>query len=373
VSPERLRLLVLVDEVGDDVGGAERFAVGVAAALPRERFDVSLCATHSVGGQLAADLDRAGVRHFALGRSGRFDLFAFRRLTRFLRRERIQVLHSHKFGSNVWGALFGRLCRVPVIVAHEHTWSYEGHPMRKLIDGRFIGRLASAFVSVSEADRSRMVELEGVPARKAVTIPTAFVPRPNGGGGDLRGELGIPAGAEVVGTVAQLRPQKALEVLIEAFAGVLDARPGAHLVIVGNGPCLEELRTAAGAAGLGGRAHFPGLRNDLGAVLAGFDVAAMSSDFEGLPLFVFECMAHRTPLVATAVGGIPDVVRDGETGLLVSPRDPAALRAALVRLLEQPDLARTLASAASDQLPEYTMERAGERFAELYERLAAGR
>lgn len=364
-------MLVLVDEVGDAAGGAERFAVGLATTLPADRFDVSLCATHSASGPLAEELEAAGVRLVALDRQGRFDLLAFRQLVRHLRRERIQVLHAHKFGSNVWGTLLGRLCRVPVVVAHEHTWSYEGQPLRKLIDGRFIGRLASAFVAVSNADRERMIGLEGVPAAKALTIPTAFVPRAAQGGGDLRAELGIPANAHVVGTMAKLRPQKALSVLIEAFERVLVEIPGAHLVIAGEGPCRDELLAQASGKALGGRVHLAGQRTDLDSVLATFDVAAMSSDFEGLPLFVFECMAHLTPLVSTEVGGVPDVVEDGLTGLLVPPRDPAALAGALTRLLGDEDLRARLAEDAGRRLPDYTMQRAAERFAALYERLLA--
>ena len=142
MSDARPKVLVMVDAVSDRAGGAERFAVGVAAGLPADRWDVARCATRGISGVLERELDAAGVRTLALERSGRFDVMPFARLGRFLREERIDVLHTHKFGSNVWGTLIGRARRVPVIVAHEHTWSYEGNPLRKLLDGRVIGRLA---------------------------------------------------------------------------------------------------------------------------------------------------------------------------------------------------------------------------------------
>jgi glycosyltransferase involved in cell wall biosynthesis len=371
VSDARARVMLMVDAVSDRAGGAERYAVGIAAGLPADRYAVTLCATRGIDGVLKDELDAAGVRQLALGRSGRFDLAPFRRLASYLRGEQIDVLHTHKFGSNVWGSLVGGACRVPVIVAHEHTWSYEGNPLRKFLDGRVIGRLATRFVAVSSADRERMIALEHVPARKVEVVPTAYIPRPDGPGGDLRAELGIPAGAPVIGTVARLRPQKALTVLIEAFTRVAIDRPDCRLVIVGDGECLEELRTAADAAGLGDRVHFPGLRTDIDAVLATFDVAAMSSDFEGLPLFVFECMAHSTPLVATDVGGLRDAVEDGRTGVLVPPRDPDALAAALGRLIDDGDLRRQLAAAAAERLGDFTMQRAVERFTALYDELLA--
>jgi glycosyltransferase involved in cell wall biosynthesis len=332
---------------------------------------VSLCATRGLDAGAAAELRATGVEAFGLARRNATDLTAFRPLATFLRRERVDVLHSHKIGSNLWGTFLGRLCRVPVIVAHEHTWSYEGQRWRKLLDGHFIGRFATRFVAVSSADRQRMIDLEGVPAEKALVVPTAFIPRAREREGNLRAELGIPADAPVAGTVAVLRPQKALDMLIEAFAGVRRGLPEARLVIVGDGPSRQALEACARMAGVGDAVTFTGVRSDLATVLDGLDVAVMSSDFEGLPLFVFECMAHEAPLLATAVGGIPDVVVDGETGVLVPPRDPSALGEALDRLLRDPAERRRLASQARERLGEYTLERAAGRFAELYEELLA--
>lgn len=360
---------MMVDEVSDRAGGAERLAARLAAELSRERYDITLCATRGIDGSLGEELDAADLRLLALERTGRFDLVPLARLARFLRSERIDILHAHKFGSNFWGTLIGRLCRVPILIAHEHTWSYEGNPLRKFLDGRVIGRLATRFVAVSSADRKRMIEIEHVPAEKVTVIPTAFIPRPSGGGGDLRAELGIPDGVPVIGTVARLRPQKALTVLIEAFAELAGSHPSCRLVIVGDGECRGKLEMAAQSAGVLERVHFPGQRTDIDTVLEAFDIAAMSSDFEGLPLFVFECMAHRVPLVATDVGGLRDAVDNGRTGVLVPPRDPAALAEALGRLVDDDELRRGLAEAAAERMGDFTMERAVQRVGELYDRL----
>jgi glycosyltransferase involved in cell wall biosynthesis len=371
-APCRPRVLMLVDSLYDGTGGAERFAVGLACALPRERFEVSFCATRTAEGYLVRDLEAAGVRQFALGRSGRRDVAAFRRLARFLRHERIDVLHCHKFGSNVWGTLIGRACRVPVVLAHEHTWSYEGQPLRRLLDGQVIGRLATRFVAVSNADRERMIAVEGVKPAKAIVIPTGYIPRAQAVDGDLRAELGIPAGVPVVGTVAQLRPQKALDVMIDAVARARREVPDLRLVIVGDGPSRAELEGLA-ARGLGDAATFLGTRTDVPAILAGIDVAAMSSDFEGLPLFAFECMAAGTPLVATRVGGLPDLIEDGRNGLLVPPQDPDSLARALVALATDPSRRAALAAAAGARAAEFTIDAIAARFADLYDALLADR
>ena len=344
----------------------------MATALPRERFEAWVCATRSITDAVTEELQLAGVHVLALGRTRTTDVLPFLRLARLLRQERIDVLHAHMFGSNIWGTLIGRLCRVPVVIAQEHTWSYRGQPFRRLIDGRLIGRLATRFVAVSRLDRTKMIEIEHVPEEKIVVLPTAYIPRPPKVG-DLRAELGLPADVKLIGTIAVLRPQKALEVLIESFAEIRRENSGARLILVGDGPSRAALEQQSREIGVSESVYFTGTRDDIETPLAAFDVAAMSSDFEGMPLFVLECMAHRVPLVATAVGAIPDLVSGGETGLLVPPRDPDALAASINRLLADPEEGKRMAAAARERLHEFSLKRAGERVAELYESLLAER
>jgi glycosyltransferase involved in cell wall biosynthesis len=371
-APKRLRVLLLVDYIKGPGGGAEVFLVGLATHLPRERFEVCVCATRAVvRGPLAEILDAAGVPYTALGRRSRWDLLRMRRLVTLLNSGRFDIVHAHKFGSNVWGTLFGRACRVPVVIAHEHTWSYKGQPLRKWIDGRVVGRLATRFIAVSDADAARMVEHEKVAPEKVVVMPTGYVARPLTPNTDLRSELGLAPETPLVGTAVVFRPQKALEVLVEAHARLLRSMPDAHLVIAGDGPTRAEVERRARELSLDGRVHFLGQRDDVDAILRSLDVAALSSDFEGSPLFVLECMANRTPIVATAVGGLPKMVLDGETGVLVPPRDPEALAGALGRLLVDPERRAVLAAAAANELSDFRIEAVARRFADLYETLAA--
>jgi glycosyltransferase involved in cell wall biosynthesis len=354
------------------VGGGERFLVGLATNLPPERWEVTVCATREHAGPLADELVEAGLRYETLGRKRRYSVLPFARLVSLLRRERFDVLHAHMFGSNLWGTIFGRLTRTPVVVAHEQTWSYEGRPLRRFLDGHVIGRRADAMVAVSTRDQERMIELEGVPAEKTVYIPNAYLPREGAPpSGDLRAELGIATDAPVVGTLAVLRAQKAIDVLIDAFAIVAERVPGAHLVIGGYGPMRETWEEHARGRGLDGQVHWLGMRRDQSVVLDGLDVAVMSSDFEGTPLFAFECMASRTPMVATDVGGFRDIFENGVSGMLVPPRDPAAMAVAIEDLLRDPERRRALADAAHARVDDFTIERAVERFEELYERLLA--
>jgi glycosyltransferase involved in cell wall biosynthesis len=365
-----MKILMLIDTIGPGVGGGERMAMGLATELAGRGESVVLCVTRGSTAADRAPFERAGVRILSLNRRGRLQLSAFRELLRLMREEEFEVLHAHKFGSNVWGVLFGRLRRVPVIVAQEQTWSYEGNLPRKLIDW-VIGRLASSFVSVSSLDRERMIAIEHVPAEKVIVIPNAFVPRPDVKLGDLRSELGIGADVPIVGTAAVLRPQKALDVLLEAFARVAAGNSEARLVIAGDGECRDELEARAAELGITARTDFLGMREDVETLLAAFDVAVMSSDFEGTPLFALECMAAGTALVATEVGGLPDLVEDGSSALLVPRRDPAALATAISAVLDDPELRRRIADAASERAREFTMERTADRFLSLYRSLLA--
>jgi glycosyltransferase involved in cell wall biosynthesis len=369
---KRLRVLLLIDDLVGAGGGAEVFLVGLATHLPRERFEISVCATRAFApGPLAEILDAGAVPYIALGRRSRWDLLPMRRLATLLNSGRFDIVHAHKFGSNVWGTLFGRACRVPVVIAHEHTWSYKGQPLRKWIDGRVVGPLATRFIAVSDADAARMIEHEKVAPEKVVVMPTGYFARPLTPDTDLRSELGLTPETPLVGTAVVFRPQKALEVLLEAHAWLLRSMPDVHLAIAGDGQTRAEVERRARELSLDGRVHFLGERDDVDAILRSLDVAALSSDFEGSPLFVLECMANGTPIVATAVGGLPQMVLDGETGVLVPPRDPEALAGAIGRLLVDPERRAMLAAAAANRLSEFTIEAVARRFADLYETLAA--
>ncbi|HWE32971.1 MAG TPA: glycosyltransferase [Solirubrobacteraceae bacterium] len=369
-APRRLRVLYLLDRLVT-TGGAERFAFALATHLPRDRFELWVCYTRVADEEPLQVLRSAGIPAIGLGRRAKWDVHRFGGLLRLLREQHFDLLHTHKFGSNVWGTLLGRIARVPSVIAHEHTWSYQGAPLRVFLDGQVVGRLADRFIAVSPADAERMVQVEHVPANKVMVIPTAYIPRAKRPATDVRRELGLPPEAPVIVTASLLRPQKATEVLLAAHAEVLRQIPDAQLVIAGDGPQREFLEDRARALELDGHVHFLGLRDDVDAIIASADVGALSSDYEGMPLFLLECMANRTPLVATAVGGIPSVIEDGTSGVLVPPRDPSALAAGLCEVLVDPERRRRIADAALERVAPFRIEAVTEQFVDLYQQLAA--
>jgi glycosyltransferase involved in cell wall biosynthesis len=149
--------------------------------------------------------------------------------------------------------------------------------------------------------------------------------------------------------------------------------PEPVLVMGGEGVMTDSLKARSQALGIDDRVHWIGRRTDGAVVLDGFDICAMSSDYEGTPLLAFECIAAGTPMVATDVGGFRDIFDSGKSALLVPPRDPDALADALETLLRDPERRRAMAAAAAERLDEFTVERAVERVAELYEELLAAK
>ncbi len=372
VSRRRLRVLTLLDNPTDQ-GGAERFALGLAAHLPRDRIEPWVCATRTATPEAVQQLEAAAVPLVVLHRRGRVDAHRLAGLASLLRRERFDVIHAHMFGSNAWGTVLGRLCRLPVIIAHEHNWSFAGSPARRLVDRHVIARLATRFVTVSDAARHRMIELERIDSEKIVVLPTAYVPHRLAGAPDLRAELGLGGQARIVAVAASLRPEKALEVLVAAHDRLARDCSDLHLVIAGEGRCRPALERQVAVLHRGASVHLLGARHDVGAWLGAADVGALSSDWEGMPLFLLECMALGAPVAATRVGGVPELIEHDRTGLLVPPRDPAALAGAISALLEDPTRSRRLAAAAATRVQDLTIEAVALRFAEFYECLVAAK
>jgi glycosyltransferase involved in cell wall biosynthesis len=392
--PNRLRVLTLLDTLL--TGGAERVAVNIATRLDRERFDPIICvsrqmrraplvqelaaahvpvlplvqelaAAHVPVLPLVQELDAAHVPVLPLDRAHRGALWEWAPLVRALR-ESTHVVHSHKFGSNVWGALLGALARVPVVIAHEH--GSERDRFHYVVD-RLIGRGVDAFIAVSEAERAHLIEVEGLDPEKVRVIRNGIEKLPPLAR-DLRRDLGLPRGGPVIGTLAVLRPEKALEVLVKAAALLAPRFSGLRVVIAGAGPEEHRLRLLVHELRLEETVLLIGFRTDIADVLAALDIAVFSSDREGMPLAMIEAMAAGKAIVATRIAGIPELVRDGEEALLVPPRDPAALADAVARLLEDAELRNRLASRAQErQRRELDIRSTVEAFEQLYEELYA--
>lgn len=374
--PAKPHVLTLTDAIG--LGGAERIAVELAITADPSRFRRSLCVTRPPAPELreAAAIDRqrlgeADVEVLLLDRHGRSNLSSWKPLVAYLRNSGVNVIHAHKFGSNVWAALLGRALSIPVVIGHEHTWSFEGQRGRRLIDRQVVGRYCDAVIAVSRADRDRMIELVGMPRDRVVLIPNGIREIGTRSPEAIRGELGVPKAVPLLVVTAVLRPQKAIGVMLDAMAVLRRTHPEARLLIVGPGD-VDQMRREAQRVGVEASVLFLGPRTDVPDILSAATIGLLSSDFEGSPLAVLEYMAAALPVVCTRVGGVPAIVRDGTTGILVPRRDPAALAQAVGRLLDDPTAARVMGERGRDrQQAEFSESAMAAKVYDLYDRLLA--
>jgi glycosyltransferase involved in cell wall biosynthesis len=367
--------MTLVDHLSLD-GGAERLAVRIATSLNPERFDSTLCVGRwprpegkrsSSAGEALKELEDAGVGFVPLRRQRKIEPAPWMRLARVLRRERIDVLHTHQFSANLWGTTTGKLAGVPVVLAHEHTWSYEGNPLRRFLDRELVSRAADRFVAVSREDQRRMIEVERVNPARTLFIPIGITSSSRPTAHDVRRELGIAIEAPVIGMVGNLRRQKAHHVLIRATAQLLSQWPDIQVLLVGGGPERAGLERLVGALGLENTVRFLGHRADVPDVLSAMNVAVCCSDFEGSPLAILEYMEAALPVVSTAVGGIPDLIEQNVHGLLVPARDPDALARAVAELLSDPQRARTMGARGRERRrAQFNLETMIHRLEDLY-------
>jgi glycosyltransferase involved in cell wall biosynthesis len=373
----RIGVLTLARDVGTCYGGAERVAFEFAKRLDPDRFRRYVCVTHApppdrrqVNEADLAELEQLGVDVLRLERRSLLSNAAWWRLYSRLVGGSIDVLHSHMPRASVPGTIIGRLARTPVIVSHEHTWSFEGKPVRRFLDRNVVARGSDVVLAVSERDRQRMIELEGMPAECVRVLPNG-IPRVPDEGADVREQLGAEGDELLIGSVGRFYPQKGYDHLVRAVSLLKRSYPGPfRCVLVGHGPEQEKLQRQINELGLAEQMQLVGRRDDIADVVRSLDVAVLPSNYEGSPLTILEYMAGAAPIVATAVGGVPELIEDGVHGLLVEPRDPDALAAAIRRLLEDRVLASRLGAAARErQYTNYDLDVVVGRLERLYTEL----
>jgi glycosyltransferase involved in cell wall biosynthesis len=351
-----------------EIGGAEQVALNLAACqveLGHEVHVVSLKA--GPDGPHAEGFRKAGVQTHRIPKLGpTVDPSLPLRLAWFFRKLGADIVHSHNPQPVIYTAPAARLARIPLV----HTKHGENPDrMRSTLLRRHTSRLVRVFVAVSRQTALQAEQQGEVAVGKAVVIENgidigAYAPDV-GLGAKLRSTLGIPLNARIVGTVGRMSAIKNQPLLVRAVAPLLG--PDVHLVIVGDGshrPAVEaEVRRYASTDFV----HLLGQRTDVAQLLPAFDVFALSSDSEGLPMVIPEAMACGIPVVSTDVGGISDVITDGETGFLVPKGDDVALRSRIEGLLNDSELRRTMGEHARQVChSRYSLGAMRDRYMEKY-------
>jgi glycosyltransferase involved in cell wall biosynthesis len=282
------------------------------------------------------------------------------------------IVHAHGYKADIYTYLALRRSRV-ALVSTCHTW-YDNDFLVSLYGkvDRFALRRFARVVAVSEEVKQRLLKA-GVQDGKIFLVENGIDLRPfEGVVPSLRGEPGV-SGSLLVGLVGRLSREKGVDIFLRAAASVLGEFPGARFVVVGEGPDRDKLESLIDELGIRGSVAMLGRRGDMPSVYASLDVMVSSSRQEGLPMAILEGMASRLPLVATAVGEVPAVVVDGQTGLLVAPENVVDLAAAILKMLRDPGLRKRLGDAARQLVEEkYSAKRMTADYLRVYEAALAG-
>jgi glycosyltransferase involved in cell wall biosynthesis len=271
------------------------------------------------------------------------DLRALFALIRLIRQERPHIVHTHTAKAGFLGRVAAFVCRVPIIVHTFHGHVFRGYfnPLKTRLFiwlERLAARLSSVILTVSEGLRDDLVAFRIAPPERIRVIPLglplADLAHLDSLRGMFRRELGCLTETPLIGIIGRLVPIKNHELFLMAAQCVLQAMPQAHFVIVGDGERRAELEGLVSQMGISDQVHFTGWRRDLPRIYADLDAVVISSHNEGTPVSLIEAMAAGVPVVSTAVGGVPDVLKDGELGTLVSPADAQALADAILEILK---------------------------------------
>ena len=364
--------------------GVPRHVLDIATGLTPERYAVEILAGR--GEPWESSLwdearQRAVPTHYAAGLRRRInpvaDVAALVAIYRRIRRGRYRIVHTHISKAGVLGRVAARCARVPIVVHTYHGRVEElhggslGSRVLRRCEGMAAG-LTDALVAVSE-DTARLACGSGIGASRQ------FVVIHNGidlaSFQDFEPGEALPAkisGKLLVGAVGSMTREKGFDVLLESFSRLADTWPHVHLCVLGDGPLRPSLQAQAGELGVADRVCLPGHVTDVRPWLSAFELMVVPSRSEGLPMVVLEAMASGRAVVATRVGGIPEVVQDGRTGLLVPPEDAAALATAMADSLGDAARRRGWGRAGQDYVrQEFSLAAMIDKLDRLYEGLLA--
>jgi glycosyltransferase involved in cell wall biosynthesis len=362
---KKLNLMHIVYSTG--VGGSEKIALELISRGNRSLFNVSVCCL-ALKGAMHDQFEAAAVQIFLLDKTAGVDLNLFWRLFRLLKKQKTDIVHTHDNSTIFYGTLASRLAGVKRVVNTEHGGMYFESKRKQAMNG-WLWKLNDKVVCVSDAVKRDVQAMAKINDR-AVTIHNG-VDLP---GFDLstdkraaRKELGLAADDFVVCTVGRLNRVKNQRMFLEAAKKMIKIFPCAKFILAGDGPERINLENYVRETGISAGVVFLGPRRDIPVVLRASDCFALTSDYESFGLAVVEAMAAGVPVVATNAGGVGEIVRNGETGILIEKNDVDALTTALLKIKNEKGFAETVVCRAKDFVTkQYGVEKMVRRYEELY-------
>ncbi|MDX2161512.1 MAG: glycosyltransferase family 4 protein [bacterium] len=338
------------------IAGAERHLLTLLPGLRAAGTDARLIALVEPGhpvdalahaaAQVGVPFERAIIHHHG-------DVGLIRRLIPLLRRERPDIVHTHLLHADLYGIPAAKLAGVRRVVTSRHNDdAFRRQPHWRAIHAAQ-WRMVDQGIAISDAIRAFSIAVESAPPSKITRIHYGLPSAPPAAPPDLRAALGIPPGTPLIGMVGRVTAQKGMRYGLIGFLQAADTFPDAHLVIVGDGDERAALESLVADRMDAKNVHFLGWRADAAALMGAFDVFLMPSLWEGFGLVLLEAMAAGKPVIASRASAIPEIVVDGATGLLVPPRDPDAITAALRHLLADAGLRAQMGAAGAARLREH--------------------
>jgi glycosyltransferase involved in cell wall biosynthesis len=353
---------ILHTEWSDGLGGQEKRVLAESEGLSKKGHYVCIACRQQA--RIKNEAIKMGIDVITLPFRKLYDIESMIRLVRILRSEKFDVVNTHS-GVDSWiGGVAGRIAGVPLLVRTRHL----NIPLRRNILN-FIHYLPHLYISCGENMRSRLINECGFPAEKVVSIPTGVdsslfnVSKNN----EAKIKYGLDVNSTVIANVGILRKVKGHEVTLKAARRVIESVPDARFLIVGDGPRRDALLGFAVELGISGQVVFTGYVENIEEIYSFADVTLLSSWSEGLPQGMLQAMAAGVPVVATGVGGVPEVIKNEVTGLLVDAGDDEALSEEIMRIIKNPELAlRISENAAALVKQEHSMDLMVDKIENLY-------
>ena len=356
-------------------GGAETVLLNIARSIDKNRFNPTVVLHKSEW--LHEQLLKNEIETEIIPSKRSWDMVFLVKFIRYCRRHKIDLIHSHLFGANLYSCLAGAILRIPVITTFHNELFFQGRLEKFMALKSFIIRNFSAqMVFVAEYMKKDYIEHSNFPENRLLTVYNGVELKNginNSDSSSLKKELGISDDDLLVGHIANLRAPKGHKFLIKAASLVCNNFPSAKFLLIGDegdGTIKKEIEDLIAESGLGENIRLLGFRKDVNRLLQIIDIFVLSSTSEGLPLSVIEAMASSKPVVATNVGGLPEIVVPDKTGYLVEPQNADALAEKLIFLLKDKALRTRMGLAGRKVVEEkYSFQTMITNYQNLYEEL----
>lgn len=337
------------------LGGAQKVLVNFLTCLNRELFNPKVVCLFGGKSPVASEIEGLGIPVIDFNFKNKFDVFSFWHFYNWLKHEKPAILHSSLFHANLLSRVVGRILKIPIIISWRQNINL-GSNIREFLN-RLSANLDDCVIAVSNEVRSKELIATRINPDKVIVVYNSintdlYQPNDDYSREEIRFKFGIEGSTILLGTIGRLHPQKGITYLLEGFKEVRNQYKNAKLIIVGEGELKPQLIEQAKYLQIIDSTLFPGAKTNIPEILKALDVFILPSLWEGLPLALLEAMAAGLPVIATGVGGIPEVIENNRSGIIVPTADPGAIYSSIHRLISDPELRDSMGEAGRKRVVE---------------------